>query len=584
VSEPPRNRFVTDMRWIGKLSVCGLLLAGLGVSFWQSDRPGAVDPITFELMAPRGLHFVSNSGATSRKYQPQTMLAGVALIDYDNDGLLDIYLVNGAAMPDLVKNGEAFSNRLFRNNGDGSFTDVTGRAGVKGRGYDIGVAVADFDNDGYEDIFVAGVRGNILYHNNGDGTFTDVTQKAGLDHRDPVYGRLWAASAAWVDHDRDGWLDLFVSNYVVWDPEQEPVCERDHVPDFCHPKLYQGLPNSLFHNNHDGTFTDVSQRSGIRKSIGKGMGVAVADFDNDGWPDIFVANDNEPNQLFHNEKNGTFSGAAVENGVAYTENGAAIAGMGADARDVDNDSWPDIFETALVKETMPLFRNLGHGIFQEITRESGLTAATRNKGGWSNGVFDFNNDGWKDLFVAAAHVLDPGGNRRASVEQSNVVLANLHNGGFSDVSSHAGNDFARPAVHRGAAFGDLDNDGRIDIVVTCLDGRPEVWHNTSPVRNHWLIIKTIGSTSNRDGIGAKLKLTTSSGVQFNQVTTAVGFASASDRRVHFGLGKDSVARKLQIVWPSGTVQMLENIRADQILIVREKPALPKSGRDPGSGR
>jgi hypothetical protein len=508
------------------------------------------------------------------------MLAGVALIDYDNDGLLDIYFVNGAAMPDLVKNGEAYSNRLFRNNGDGSFTDVTGRAGVKGRGYDIGVAVADYDNDGYEDIFVAGVRGNILYHNNGNGTFTDVTQKAGLDHRDPVYGRLWAASAAWVDYDRDGWLDLFVSNYVVWDPEQEPLCERDHVPDFCHPKLYQGLPNSLFHNNHDGTFTDVSQHSGIRKSIGKGMGVAVADFDNDGWPDIFVANDNEPNQLFHNEGNGAFSAVAVENGVAYTENGAAIAGMGADARDVDNDSWPDIFETALVKETMPLFRNLGHGIFQEITRESGLTAATQNKGGWSNGVFDFNNDGWKDLFVAAAHVLDAGGNRRASVEQSNMILANLHNGGFSDVSAHAGHDFARPAIHRGAAFGDLDNDGRIDIVVTCLDGRPEIWHNTSPTRNHWLIIKTIGSKSNRDGIGAKLKLTTSSGAQFNQVTTAVGFASASDRRVHFGLGKDSVARELQIVWPSGTVQMIENIRADQILIVREKPALPTSGHDP----
>ena len=558
---------------LASLSAClTLLAAALVLPFWKSTPPKAIDPITFERSAARGVHFVSNSGATARKYQPQTMLAGVALLDYDNDGLLDIYFVNGASMPDLVKNGEVYSNRLFRNNGDGSFTDVTDRAGVKGRGYDIGVAVADYDNDGYEDIFVAGVRGNMLYHNNGNGTFTDVTQKAGLDHPDPVYGRLWGASAAWVDYDRDGWLDLFVSNYVVWDPQKEPICELDHVPDFCHPKLYQGLPNSLFHNNHDGTFTDVSERSGIRKSLGKGMGVGIADFDGDGWPDIFVANDNEPNELFHNEGNGTFSPIAVESGVAYTENGTAVAGMGADARDIDNDSWPDIFETALVRETMPLFRNLGKGIFQEITRESGVTAATLKKGGWSNGVYDFNNDGWKDLFVAAAHVLDAGANRRASVEQSNMVLANLRNSKFADVSSHAGNDFARPAVHRGAAFGDLDNDGRIDAVVTCLNGEPEIWHNTSPVRNHWLVVKTIGSKSNRDGIGAKLKLVTSSGAQYNHVTTTVGFASSSDKRVHFGLGKDVSARELQIVWPSGTVQVLRNVKADQVLLVNESSA------------
>src|SRR6266851_1459090 len=344
---------------VATFPVCTILLAGgLGLAFWKTAPPNAVDPIQFELTQARGLRFVSNSGATARKYQPQTMLAGVALTDYDNDGRLDLYFVNGATMPGLVKSSEAYWNRLFRNNGDGSFTDVTDQAGVKGRGYDIAVAVADYDNDGYEDIFVAGVRGNILYH-----------------------------------------------------------------------------------NNHDGTFTDVSERSGIRKSIGKGMGVAVADFDGDGWPDIFVANDNEPNQLFHNERDGTFNAVAVENGVAYTENGTAVAGMGAEARDIDNDSWPDIFETALVKETMPLFRNLGKGFFQEITRESGVTSAPRNKGGWSNGVFDFNNDGWKDLFVAAAHVLDAGGNRRASVEQSNMVLANLQNGKFSDVSSRAGSDF-----------------------------------------------------------------------------------------------------------------------------------------------
>ncbi|PYT29632.1 MAG: hypothetical protein DMG57_10960, partial [Acidobacteria bacterium] len=512
------------MSRVSSLTVCAALLAdGLALAFWETS-PAAVDPIQFELAKAPGLDFTSNSGATARKYQPQTMLAGVALLDYDNDGLLDIYFVNGATMPGLAKDDKTYFNRLFRNNGDGTFTDVTARAGVQGRGYNIGVAVADYDNDGYEDLFVAAVRGNILYHNNGNGTFAEVTREAGLDRPDPLYGRLWATSAAWIDYDRDGWLDLFVSNYVVWNPDKEPICELDHVPDFCHPKLYHGLPNSLFRNNHDGTFTDVSETSGIRKSIGKGMGVAVADFDSDGWPDIFVANDTEPNELFHNNGNGTFSAVAVESGVAYTENGTAAAGMGADARDIDNDSWPDLFETALVKETMPLFRNTGRGLFQEITRESGVTAATLTKGGWGNGVFDLNDDGWKDLFVAASHVLEARGTRRASVEQSNMVLANLRNGKFSDVSARAGADFGRPAVHRGAAFGDLDNDGRIDVVVTCLNAKPEIWHNASPALNHWLLIKTVGSKSNRDGIGAKLKLTTASGVQYNHVTTAVGFA------------------------------------------------------------
>ena len=557
------------MSRVSSLTVCAALLAdGLALAFWETS-PAAVDPIQFELAKAPGLDFTSNSGATARKYQPQTMLAGVALLDYDNDGLLDIYFVNGATMPGLAKDDKTYFNRLFRNNGDGTFTDVTARAGVQGRGYNIGVAVADYDNDGYEDLFVAAVRGNILYHNNGNGTFAEVTREAGLDRPDPLYGRLWATSAAWIDYDRDGWLDLFVSNYVVWNPDKEPICELDHVPDFCHPKLYRGLPNSLFRNNHDGTFTDVSETSGIRKSIGKGMGVAVADFDNDGWPDIFVANDTEPNELFHNEGNGTFSAVAVESGVAYTENGTAVAGMGADARDIDNDSWPDLFETALVKETMPLFRNTGRGLFQEITRESGVTAATLTKGGWGNGVFDLNDDGWKDLFVAASHVLEARGTRRASVEQSNMVLANLRNGKFSDVSARAGADFGRPAVHRGAAFGDLDNDGRIDVVVTCLNAKPEIWHNASPALNHWLLIKTVGSKSNRDGIGAKLKLTTASGVQYNHVTTAVGFASASDRRVHFGLGKDNTARELQILWPDGAVQTIKNLKADQILTVRE---------------
>jgi hypothetical protein len=552
--------------------VLGAATLLVGVAGWcaRTTNPSTViDPIFFDYRAPSGLKFVTRPSRTPHKHQPETMVAGVALFDYDNDGLLDIYLVNGATMPGLAKDGPQYYNRLFRNRGDGNFEDVTVKAGVQGRGYNLGVAIGDYDNDGYEDIFVAGLRGNILFRNNSDGTFTDVTAPAGLDHLDFQFGQLWAVTAAWVDYDRDGWLDLFVSNYCVWDPQKEPVCEMNHIPDYCDPRLYDGLPNSLFHNNRDGTFTDVSVKSGIRDSIGKGMGVAIADFDEDGWPDIFVANDTLPNSLFHNEQNGTFREMAVESGVAYTENGMALSGMGADARDIDNDGLPDIFEAALVKETCPLFHNLGRNLFEDITYASGLSQMTLPRGGWSNGIYDFNNDGWKDLFIACGQVMDPNGSSRGTVEQANAVFANLGNWRFADLSSTAGPEFAsRKAVHRGAAFGDLDNDGRVDVVVTALDASPEVWRNASPTPNHWLIINPIGTKSNRDGIGAKIKIVTS-GTQYNYVTTAVGYACASDRRVHFGLGKDAVVQELQITWPSGTIQTLRDVESDRILTVRE---------------
>ena len=526
-------------------------------------NPTAVDSIRFEEAASPGLHFVTNSGKTARKYLPQTMAGGVAVFDYNNDGLLDIFAVNGAAMPGLVKQGEAQWNRLFRNNGDGSFTDVTEKAGLQGRGFNIGVAIGDYDNDGYQDIFVTGVRGNILYHNNGDGTFTDVTEKAGLAQMDPLYGTMWAVGAAWLDYDRDGRLDLFVVNYVVWDPVHEPVCEKNGVPDYCYPRVYQGLPNSLFHNNGDGTFTDVSTASGIRKVIGKGMGVAVADFNGDGWPDLFVSNDTMPNSLFINKHDGTFEEKALENGVAFTENGSAVSGMGVDARDIDNDGQPDIFETALINETMPLFRNRGKGLFEEITYASGVAVASLSKTCWSNGIYDLNNDGWKDLFAVCGHVME------ADAPQSNLVFANLKNRKFADESSLAGAVVAEKRVHRGAAFGDLDNDGRIDLVVSELNGPLGVLRNVSPDPNHWLLIKTVGTKSNRDGIGAQIKIVTAEGTQYNHVTTAVGYASSSDVRVHFGLGKQAVVKEMEILWPSGVRQSLRNVKADQVLTVRE---------------
>jgi hypothetical protein len=546
-----------------------LLLLSLAAAAAWAVPPPLFNPVVFEeVAAARGVRFVTNSGRTPRKHQPETMVAGVALFDYDNDGWLDIYAVNGAPIPGLEKTGPDFWNRLFRNNHDGTFTDVTEAAGVRGQGYDLGVVTGDFDNDGNTDLFVAGLRRNTLFHNNGDGTFTDVTKTSGLAERDAKYGTLWAVAGAFVDYDHDGWLDLFVSNYCVWDPEKETPCGDPKAPDYCHPKEYQGLPNSLFHNNRNGTFTDVSVPSGIRAHVGKGMGLGVADFDDDGWMDLFVANDTVPASLFMNNRDGTFTEGAFERAVAFTERAEAVSGMGADAKDVDNDGLPDIFETALAGESFPLFKNLGRGIFEDVTTRSGISVASRTRSGWGNGIVDLNNDGWKDLFVACADVMDPNGASRERVPMANAVFVNVKDGRFVDGSAAAGEAFARKAVHRGAAFGDLDNDGRVDVVVSALDGPLEVWRNVSPPR-HWLLVKTLGGKSNRDGMGAKVKVVTASGAQYNHVNTAVGYGCASDRRVHFGLGEDTVVKELTIAWPSGKTQILTGVKADQVLTVRE---------------
>ncbi len=550
--------------------VGALLLSCLGGAAVWATAPAQFDPVAFEeVAAARGVRFVTDSGRTARKHQPETMVSGVAVFDFDGDGWLDIYVVNGAHMPDLDKTAPRYWNRLFRNNRDGTFTDVTEAAGVAGRGYDLGVATGDYDNDGHTDLFVAGLRRNTLFHNNGNGTFTDVTEKSGLLGRDAKYGTLWAVAGAFIDYDHDGWLDLFVSNYCVWDPRTEPICGNPSSPDYCHPREYQGLPNSLFHNNGDGTFTDVSVSSGIRAHVGKGMGIGVADFDGDGWMDLFVANDTVPAFLFMNNRNGTFTESAFERAVAFTETAEAVSGMGADARDVNNDGLPDIFETALANETFPLFRNMGQGMFEDVTARSGMGAGSRPRSGWGNGIVDLNNDGWKDLFVACADVMDVKGEFRERVPMANAVFVNLEDGRFLDASAAAGEAFARKAVHRGAAFGDLDNDGRVDVVVSALDGPLEVWRNVSPEPRHWLLVDTVGRKSNHDGMGAKIKVVTASGAQYNDVNTAVGYGCASDRRVHFGLGADAVVKELTIRWPSGKIQTLNGVPADQVLTVRE---------------
>jgi hypothetical protein len=531
--------------------------------------------IRFEEIAGKaGLVFASNSSPTPMKNQPETMVAGVALFDYDNDGYLDVYLVNGAAIPSLKKEGPRYWNRLFHNNHDGTFTDVTEKAGVAGEGYGMGVAIGDYDNDGWPDIFVANVTKNQLFHNNHDGTFTDVTDKAGVAGGMHEGKKMWSVSAGWIDYNNDGHLDLFVSNYCKWEVNKDPVCgPHPGMRAYCHPKNYAALPNTLYRNNGDGTFTDVSAETGIDKSYGKGMGVVFADYDHDGFTDIFVANDNAPNQLFHNLKGKKFEEVALQAGVAYPESGSFISGMGADFKDVDNDGFDDIWHTAIEGESFPLFKNRGgSGDFSEATNPSGLGHSTRQMSGWSNGIVDFDNDGWKDLFVARGNVLDNISEMSLrKYEEPNTVFRNLGKGKFQDVSADAGPDFQIASAHRGVAFGDLDNDGRMDAVVTVLNGKVKYFHNISQSGNHWLLLKLSGVKSNRMGLGAQVAITGEDGMkQYNHATTSTGYACSSDPRVHFGLGASKVVKEIEIKWPSGARQTLHNVPADQILAVTEQ--------------
>lgn len=535
-----------------------------------AQNDSSYEPIVFELMKSSGLNFEIEPSRTNRRHQPETMISGIALLDYDNDDWLDIYLVSGATMPGLKKANESHYNRLFRNKGGFTFEDVTLKAGVEGRGYTHGVIAADYDNDGDTDLFIAGLRENILYRNNGDGTFEDVTSELGLAQPDPKYGTLWSVAAAFLDYDRNGWLDLFVSNYCVWDPETEPVCGPKNSPDYCHPQHYDGLPNSLFRSERGKRFVDVSEASGIRNHIGKGMGLGIADFDGDGFVDIYVANDTVPAFLFHNEKDGTFAEIGFESGTAYTYSGAAVSGMGVDAKDINNDGLPDIFVAAMTNEAMPFYVNQGDNFFEEMTAPSKLAMMTRDRTGWSNGIADFNNDGWKDLFIASGDVMDPRGTFGERVLQPNTLFVNLKNGKFADAAPTAGEEFrTTKAVHRGSALGDFDKDGRLDVVVTSLSGPTEIWRNVSPEPNHWLVINTVGTTGTRDGMGARIKVTAASGVQYNHVNTAVGYGCSSDKRVHFGLGKDKVVSEIEITWLSGRLQTLKDVPADQFLVITE---------------
>jgi hypothetical protein len=558
------------------------IVAILGFAAVWLLRSQSSPTIVFEnTIARSGIDYAMHNSVTPQRHQVETMLAGVAVFDYNNDGLPDIYFVNGAQLPQMDKSDPAYHNRLYRNNGDGTFTDVTEKAGLAGAGYGMGVAVGDYDNDGFEDVYIAGVNRNQLFHNNGDGTFTDVTAKAGVDGIHPRLGKTFGISAGWFDYDNDGLLDLIVINYVNWDIAHEPPCTVGMSRSYCSPDNYTGEPNILYHNNGDGTFTDVSAQSGIDKMIGKGMGVAFADYDNDGYTDVFISNDTFRNFLLHNNRDGTFSERGIESGVAYNENGRSIAGMGTDFQDIDNDGRPDIFVVGMLGDTFPLFLNRGRG-FSDVTSSSGVARATVGVTAWGAGVYDFDNDGNKDLFAACASILDNSEEiDHKPSKRPNLVLRNLGAAGgslrFADVSKEAGASFQAPGAHRGVAFGDFNNDGKIDAIVVLQNAKPELWMNRSPGANHWLLLKLVGTKSNRDGLGARVKISPNiGGPQWNHATTATGYSSSSDKRVHFGLGAATTAR-IEILWPSGIHQVLPSVKADRVLTIREKGPLPPAG-------
>jgi hypothetical protein len=541
------------------------------------ERPilAGSQPVFEDISARLRPQFQHQQSPTCNKYLIETMGGGVALLDYDNDGRLDIFFTNGARLLDPMppaarpdKSDPKFWNRLYHQNAGGTFDDVTEAAGLSGNpesGYSMGVAVADFDNDGFQDLFVTGFSGSILYRNTGKGKFEDVTEKAG------VRATGWTVSAGFFDYDKDGRLDLFVTRYLDWNFQNNRFC-GDRVPGYrayCHPENFAPVSNILYRNNGDGTFIDVSKAAGIADHKGKALGVAFADYDNDGWMDIFVANDSIQCFLFHNNGDGTFTENALTSGAGLNQDGRAFAGMGADFADYDNDGLPDIVVTDLSKERYVLFRNLAGGFFSDESSASGLAATTMPFSGWGVRFFDYDNDGWKDLFVAQGHVLDNVQMSAANLtyEQPPLLVRN-ERGKLERVKVSSA--FDTPRAGRGAAFGDIDNDGAVDIVVSNLGQSPSIFRNRAGGSNHWLGIRLQGNRSNRDGIGARIELLSGTDLQQTYiVSTSSSYLSASDHRVIAGLGSSPVARSVTIRWPSGIIQKLTKVKGDRVLTVIE---------------
>jgi hypothetical protein len=519
-----------------------------------------------------GIHFRHQASPTSKKYLLETMGSGVALLDYDNDGRLDIFFANGARLDDPTPKGTIpkkddpkYWNRLYHQKPDGTFEDVTEKAGLAGIGYSTGVAVGDYDNDGFEDLFVAGYGRSTLYHNNGDGTFSDVTSTAG------VGGSGWMTSAAWVDYDNDGRLDLVVARYMQWDFDDIYCGNREQdFRSYCHPDVFKPESVLLYHNDGNGKFSEVSHRAGMDKP-GKGLGLAIADYDHDGRMDILLANDSIPEYLFHNLGNGTFEEVGLPSGAALDNNGNSFAGMGVDFEDYNNDGWPDIIITDLAHQRYALYTNGKDGTFDYSTSSTGLAAISLLHSGWGVHFLDYDNDGWKDLLVAQSHVMDTiqVSEPNLRYRESPLLLHSEQGKKFVDVSALSGDVFHQQWAARGLAVGDINNDGKLDAVVTSNNGPAWVLINETQTSNHWITLKLVGVKSNRDAIGAQVKISTLAGDQFATVSTSGSYQSSSDKRVHFGLGAEDSIREIEIRWPSGIRQTISHPRADQIVIITE---------------
>jgi hypothetical protein len=544
----------------------------IGVSFINVARESALNAKTIF------------GGEHKNKYLLETTGCGVAFYDYDNDDWLDIFLVNGWRLEGFPKGQEPISH-LFKNNRDGTFTDVTTKSGLIHYGWGQGVCVGDYDNDGFDDIYITSFGKNVLYHNNGNGTFTDVTEKAGVG----TNGKRWNTGCAFVDYDRDGRLDLFVANYIDMDLATAPVpesgpCEYKGVLVACGPPGLLGGKNILFHNNGDGTFTDVSERAGILQANGTfGLGVLTADFNNDGWPDIYVANDSTASALYQNKKNGTFSDVAMEAGCALSADGKPQAGMGVSASDYDLDGNLDIVKTNFAGDTPSLYHNIGGGNFEDATFPAGLGKHTQYLG-WGCGFFDMDNDGWPDILICNGHVYPEVEQLRteAGYPQQKILYRNLRKGHFEDVSPQGGSGIMVPVASRGAAFGDFDNDGDIDVVVNTVNDYPQLLRCDSRLENNWLKIKTIGTKSNRSGIGARLRCVThppgetKPHQQIDEVRSGGSYISQNDLRVHFGIGKAEKVELLEIRWPSGAVDTLKDVKPNQMIVVKEGTGIVRS--------
>jgi hypothetical protein len=538
----------------------------------KQSRPTAPTPAEFvDVTSSLGVQFQHAAPHTSKKYLLETMGSGVALFDYDNDGRLDLFVVNGAEINDPSspgtipqKTGPKYWNRLYHQKPDGGFQDVTEQAGLQGAGYGMGVAVGDYDNDGFEDLFVAGYGGNHLYHNNGNGTFTDVTDKAG------VAGGGWSTSAAWVDLDGDGLLDLVVVRYLQWDFNDIWCGERKQgYRSFCHPDEFQAIAPLVYHNDGNGHFTDITKQAGFAKA-GKGLGIAIADFNGDGHIDVFIANDSVSEFLYQNKGDGTFEEVGLFAGVGVDGDGHAYAGMGVDFADYENDGLPDIVVSDLAYQKYSLYHNNGDGTFAYSSDSTGLGPMTFLHSGWGMRFIDYDNDGLKDLLVAQAHVMDTIELNYPQLRYREPMLLARNTGqGFVDVSNQSGAAFHEPWASRGLAIGDIDNDGRLDAVITENGGPMHILHNETNTQNHWLTLDMVGHKSNRDAIGAAVKIVTAQGEQHATVTTCGSYLSSSDKRLHFGLGLQSTVKEIDIRWPSGISQTLHDVKGGQVLRIEE---------------